>query len=546
MRKSLTRRLFLSIALALLVAMTLLTTLLYGYFSAVLVEQVKDNQLNIIAQCAVSMENLLSELKQVVYYLSGDKLIPQILESDPVSENENANRLNAVHERFYAYTSAPITASGIEYNSILFVDEQYEIACSLPANTLDNFSDGYAAISGSAHLQKTPWYWQALQRNGQLYTFSLPDAPYIFFANQQRNVNTGVPKYHDGIGVVVFAVKIQHIENLLRSAKITPNTTLIFSTENTVLVSTNPEQYPTGSPLPTQLTGLGSNQSMHEVTDNKTKVWVTQADLYRDWRLLAIIPQSDILSHLDGLIRLTLLVFFVLLTLSLLLSRQISKHFTLPVVQLAETMRSFDSSTIIEIPCQAVNSDDEIGLLYRSYNEQLTRIRRLIEETQYRMDCQRQAELHAMQAQINPHFIYNTLDSINCIALCNEQEAVSQMATTLADILKYSIRFDLDTVTLQEELAFLEKYLTIQRLRYQDNFSFCNDIPLQLQNVHIPLMTLQPLVENCFYHATNTNLPLHILLRAEAADGYVKISVCDNGNGSRAEMLNSFLKVTSP
>ena len=154
----------------------------------------------------------------------------------------------------------------------------------------------------------------------------------------------------------------------------------------------------------------------------------------------------------------------------------------------------------------------------------------------------RKTELKALQSQINPHFVYNTLDSVACIALMKGEEDIATMVVSLINILKYSIGFSDMRVRLQEELDYLQQYIQIQKLRYHDGFRFICDIPEKYHGVRVPKLLIQPLVENALFHAENQQHMLEIRVYCEVKEGQFLIHVCDNGSGADAEQLNERLR----
>ena len=543
---SITKRLCLWTVLVVVGVMSIACVMVYGSMSAVLERRAMEDQQSIVQQCVGSMENLLSELLQINYYLSGDKLIPQLLAMNPETENDRLNWQAALQERFYAYTSAPITAANLEYFSVLFIDNQYAIAKSLPENDLTDFSQSHAAVARMGAIAQAPWFEPVIQKNGALGSFLIPGMNYVYFANLQHNVNAEFPDYHDVMGLTVYAIKQRSIEGFLKSARMTPGTVLLFLQDDLVLSSTDRERFAAGTRLGRaypEITGLGYGQELSDLTIDGAGVWATKSRLMRDWQLVAMIPKREILSHLSETVGLLLMAMGVLTILGIGIAIYVSRKFTGPIVALSRTMQGYGKKNSLP---EIGKGQDEMRLLYDSYQLLVNRVEELLQEKDDTYREKRQADLKALQAQINPHFVYNTLDSINCIALINGQDEINQMVSNLTDILKYSIRFSRYTVPIEEEISFLQKYLEIQRLRYQGNFDFINEVPGWLYGEAIPQMTLQPLVENCFYHAMSSCGRLRIRLSAGMEGDRITMTVWDNGAKGDSEALNRYLACETP
>ena len=156
---------------------------------------------------------------------------------------------------------------------------------------------------------------------------------------------------------------------------------------------------------------------------------------------------------------------------------------------------------------------------------------------------QKIAELKALQAQINPHFIYNTLDSINWVALCNNETQIASMVSSLASIMRYSIKNPEQMVALREEIEHVENYVNIQAMRYDNNFDMKLEVSSQLLDFKVPKFIIQPLVENSIVHGTEKTKNRGLIsITVSEIDDKVMICVDDNGSGANIEELNKYLE----
>lgn len=152
----------------------------------------------------------------------------------------------------------------------------------------------------------------------------------------------------------------------------------------------------------------------------------------------------------------------------------------------------------------------------------------------------KETELKALQAQINPHFLYNTLESINWLAKANQQKQISKMVESLGFLLRNSIHMKKDIVTIQEEADIVRHYMTIQRFRFEERLNFTLDIDDEVKHCLIPKLTLQPLAENAIQYALEPfTRPCAIRIQAKKAKGCVCITVEDNGPGMDGRILES-------
>ncbi|ASA23161.1 cache domain-containing sensor histidine kinase [Paenibacillus donghaensis] len=183
---------------------------------------------------------------------------------------------------------------------------------------------------------------------------------------------------------------------------------------------------------------------------------------------------------------------------------------------------------------------DELTLLAKGFNDLMDKINVLFHRVQLEQRRKNQAEMRVLQAQIKPHFLFNTLESINVLAVQNEGRKVSKMVYRLAGILRISIQ-DRDEITLEEEITHLRNYLDIQKFRFEDLFDYEIDIPEQLMSCGVMKLTLQPLVENSIQHGfEGIGYKGRILIRGWEERGNLILRIEDNGIGMTGEQLVVF------
>ncbi|MCM3747109.1 sensor histidine kinase [Paenibacillus pasadenensis] len=184
-----------------------------------------------------------------------------------------------------------------------------------------------------------------------------------------------------------------------------------------------------------------------------------------------------------------------------------------------------------------VIGNDEAAVLGSSFNGMVSRLDELIRHVSEEQRKREESHFQALQAQINPHFLFNTLNSIKLMAmLSNTNRDVSDMITALGKLMEFSMKQHTVFVTLRQELQYLELYMKLQKIRYHDDINISIHVPEELLDCTVLKFTLQPLVENCIIHGAK--LPLHIWIEAERERDDLKIRVRDNGQGvSEDKML---------
>jgi two-component system sensor histidine kinase YesM len=188
---------------------------------------------------------------------------------------------------------------------------------------------------------------------------------------------------------------------------------------------------------------------------------------------------------------------------------------------------------------------DELFLLSKGFNSLISRVQELLGRVKREQEQKNRSEIRLLQAQIKPHFIFNTLESINALAVQNEGKKVSQMVLRLANILRISFK-GAEEVQLRQEIEHLRSYLEIQQYRFGEVFEYEIEIPEELLDCAVQKLTLQPLVENCIQHAfEGLNRKGKITIRAEDEDNRILLTVQDNGIGIPNDVLFRFQYMVS-
>lgn len=185
-----------------------------------------------------------------------------------------------------------------------------------------------------------------------------------------------------------------------------------------------------------------------------------------------------------------------------------------------------------------VDTKDEFRDLSEVYNQMVARIRSLIDTIYAKEVHLKNAEIKALHAQINPHFLYNTLDCINSLIERGEKEKSQKAVNCLTDIMRMSVK-EVDSIRISEDLSYLQKYLFIQQCRFGSRILFLIEVPESLQHYMIPKLVLQPLVENAINHGLRNSLEGGMLgIFGEEEENAVLLYVKDNGSGIRQEIID--------
>ncbi len=249
------------------------------------------------------------------------------------------------------------------------------------------------------------------------------------------------------------------------------------------------------------------------------------------WVVAGVVPVEQLLSGVNHLRSLILSVAVLCLLAGAIVASLILGRLTRPLADLQNAMRSVAAYGDLDTRLEVV-SDDEVGQVAQRFNTMLDEIQRLVDDVLRAQIHEREAELKALQNQINPHFLYNTLESINMLALTHGDSDISRMVTSLGRLLRLSTSSSEVLIPLQAEVDYVNHYLVVQRTRYGDRISMTVDIDTSLLGFTVPKLTLQPVVENALYHGLEPQRgPGQVMIRGRLVEGDLELTVEDDGVG---------------
>jgi two-component system, sensor histidine kinase YesM len=286
-----------------------------------------------------------------------------------------------------------------------------------------------------------------------------------------------------------------------------------------------------------------SNGNGYQVLRNRGRnYFIAQTrSTFTNWDYISGIPYDVIFKQIRMIRQIVYGIFILLILFTVLLSLKSARNLTRPLEELAVKMRRVAMGELEITQASGWDSlrTDEIGELQSDFHIMVQKIDILIKENYTKQLMIKDAQLKALQAQINPHFLYNTLDSINWLAKANKQKEISLMAEALGNLLRKTIEHSEQVITIQEEIQLVQDYITIQKSRFCDRLDFHLSIPEEWRDFLIPKMSLQPIVENSINYALEKMTGIcKIAVRAVVLEGRFYIEISDNGPGMDAKIIN--------
>lgn len=400
-------------------------------------------------------------------------------------------------------------------------------------------------IYGIMNPVEEQWFKESIRQFGNpviVDTYELP-----FIADNKGpifafGIARGIVRIESGavIGVLLVNVKTDYMRDVLDNVKITDNHRVLIINNDKTIYDTL--EHNIGEITDDKISGINwnSNKKLNIVNlDGEKMLVASEISEYSGWRIISLVPLGELLSDLQkrqgGILAFTItLIIITLILLFAIIIRIIKPIKRLEAIMILAENGKFD------IRVQNVGKD-EIGSLSRSFNAMITKINNLINEVYIEKINQSQLELQMLQAQINPHFLYNTLESISMMAIINNDETTSDMAANLGAILRYGISNYNEEVSLGDEILNLEKYIELQEIRFSSIYTIRIDIEPALYSVRMIKLILQPIVENAVYHGmSQTRSGGEIMISAARIHKRIlEFQIADNGVGMEEELLRN-------
>lgn len=271
---------------------------------------------------------------------------------------------------------------------------------------------------------------------------------------------------------------------------------------------------------------------------SKSEIIIQKKMSSNGWILVGVIPKSEIWK--DGVVIMWVFIAVVLLfvLIALFEAGRVTKREMAPVNQMNDLINLVKNGNL-DIQMK-VARNDEMGKLTENFNDMINRLRKLIDEVYLKQKKLRIAEFKALQAQINPHFLYNTLDSINWLSREGNNNKVIEMVMALTTFFKIGISRGQDIITIKEEVEHVSSYLKIQGIRYETKFTYIINFDSGLDKYYMPKFILQPIVENAIYHGIKmTEKKCVIIINIFDNGDDIIFEIIDDGIGMTQDKLSS-------
>lgn len=353
------------------------------------------------------------------------------------------------------------------------------------------------------------------------------------------------------IALMVVHIRPYYLQDIIDDIKMTNDeSVIIFNDQNEILLSSEGKGI---SETTKDIINIKNNMKAQEASElfSNNAYWFYNSVSKDKMEVVFKIPndvikEAQFKSGMVGFI-ITIITLFVSVIFVFIFSRYITK----PIISLSNRVKNLTidepESLKENLKIEIKNNKDEIDTLNESFITMAKKNHNLIADKYQTQIEKREAQLKALQAQINPHFMYNSLQVIGGMAVSRQMMDIYEMTLNLSDILRYSLNFSKDSVPISEELTYLKSYLSIQDMRFPNKLTYKIDFPQDILDCHIPKLIFQPIIENSFSHGLSQKKgKWEITIQGKRIDdNNIEIIFSDNGIGISEEeckKLNKLMK----
>ncbi|NCD06884.1 MAG: sensor histidine kinase [Spirochaetia bacterium] len=441
--------------------------------------------------------------------------------------------------------------SSIENKLNTIIDSRTDIV------TIDFFkSDGEIIVGTTANnlrekneIINQNWFKNALKGNVDYYftrahVQRLAPLRYPWVISYSKSFNYIDENGNSQIGIMLIDFSYTKLKEIMSYATIgktgyafiiDDNNNIVFHPKQTLI---NYDQFSENTDdIKKEIYGM-----FYSTEKNITKLKVIQTIDYTRWRIVGIaFPNEMLLESFTSFTIAILIILTASVLITILIAKVISNYITSPIRILEKQMENIHKNSFIPQPIGRASL--EVKSLSNSFVDMSIRMKDLMEKIIEEQELKRKSELDALQAKINPHFLYNTLDSVIWLAEQGDDEGVITLVTALAKLFRISISKGHEVITIEEELEHCRNYLVIQKMRYVDKFTFNISIEEDIKLCKTIKLITQPIVENSIYHGIKYLMdPGVINIRAQKfGEDKIQIIISDNGTGMSEKIKQSLL-----
>ena len=491
-----------------------------------IIEEQNSNTKQMTTQISNNVDFHIKDTENIIDYLSKDSRVIKflnnnIINTSPIYNNTENNAYNAI---------------------LTYSDLHPEIAGIMIVNEKDMCVSNVMERISRDPLTNEKWYLQAYKNPNKIQLFSKPIGRNVgnifqYSAEDVVSISKAIIDDQSGkcIGVILIDVKLDTIKNIIENVKpaktgfvyiVDSNGEIVYSPVNNVVYRIKEEWFDDIN-----------NKIMVKRINNKDYELNYDISNYTSWKTVGVFPVEESLKGIANIKYYSIGVAIVTLILAGILAIFFTRSIVKPITKLKMLMKETEKGNLDIYFDNKYN--DEIGELGNAFNNMINEIKKLMNLIKIQERSKRKAEIEILQAQIKPHFLYNTLDTIQWMAQEHGAYDIIKIVQALTDLFRIILSNGDELIIIKEEIRHVESYLIIQKMRYEEKIQYKISIDESILKCRVIKLTLQPLVENAIYHGVKEKDGKgQILIYGEIVNNKIHFVVKDNGVGMKVEELN--------
>lgn len=496
-------------------SVTLLTLYFYNVSTGLILDNSRRYIQNTMEQIGKNIDYNLDAVERVMFDISTD----HELQADMRIVNQNV---------LDSYEAADL-GRNIKNNLISQITKVTAIRAAF-LYTLDGTS--YITKDGDYHNPAAIPLEPVYEAKGGNVWFDTDEAlDVIPVAKEINSLTTQKP-----LGHLILYVDRSYIEDVFENVRFTTNDQIFLMNGNGQgIMGEVPDRIP--KEIKTSLVGQDKIEKL-KISSSVKQVYLVPLE-HMEWTLVSISEDDRYNAQLKNLQRITILLFSAILLGITILSILVARGISRPIKMLVEAMKQFSTGDFTVYA--SVKYKDEIGRLRDSFNHMVSDMESLVNNVYEEKNLKQQAQIKALRMQINPHFLYNTLDTIHWMAQMHHEEDIARVTQSLGYLMRFSLK-EQDLISFEEELDAVEHYICIQKYRYTD-LKIILDVEEEVLYEDIPCHIMMPMIENAIEHGLSDKSGdklIHVWARLEG--GVIHIKIEDNGRGIEPEKIAQIVK----
>jgi two-component system sensor histidine kinase YesM len=516
---------FLTLILLPIFTIGIFGTMIYSRF---IEDQANAHMVQMIDQVKENTEFYIKDMEDIEQYLSYEHSVIDFLEPNGKSETQTK-------------------AASLEVKRMLqsFEDIHTEIAGAIIVSQNGTYISNEMSNISRDPLTEEVWYKESVNPNQSINLFSKPIGRNIktklnYSADDIVSITKPVYSNKKCIGVIMIDMKLDTIKKLIDDITlgkdgflfiIDPNGNIVYAPVNPIVYRAKEEWFE----------DTNSNRTIQEINGKQFQM-IYSTSSYTNWKTVGAFSLNETLKIVTETRFYLFIIIIITSVLAIIAALIFTSSIAKPLKRLRKLMKKAEEGDF-SISFKS-KYNDEIGQLGNSFNNMIEKIKDLINEVYREQKSKREAELETLQAQIKPHFLYNTLDTIQWLAQSHGADDVVEIVCALTDLFRMSIHKGKEMISVSEELELVRSYLIIQKSRYEDKIEYEINFEEEVLNYSVIKLILQPLVENAIYHGIKARKgPGKITINAKKRKGKLYFSVFDNGVGIPPEKLEQINEI---